>query len=96
MDSLKFDPLHLSAFNKNWGAFLVWGILLVVLGTIAIGMATITSLVKDLRLYHSFKQSFISMHLRFMKMERFFSSYCKVVFIFNCGILLVKNPMLTH
>lgn len=46
MDSLlKSSKFDVTAFNKNWGWFLGWGMLLVVLGLLAISYSTVTTLV---------------------------------------------------
>lgn len=45
MNFLKLTEPHLLSFNKNWGWFLLWGILLLILGLVAISAATITTLV---------------------------------------------------
>jgi uncharacterized membrane protein HdeD (DUF308 family) len=40
----KLDQMYLTAFNKNWGWFLVWGIAIFALGIVAIGATTFTTL----------------------------------------------------
>jgi uncharacterized membrane protein HdeD (DUF308 family) len=43
--SLQFGNPYLSALSKNWGWMLFWGIICIVLGILAIGYATIASLI---------------------------------------------------
>jgi uncharacterized membrane protein HdeD (DUF308 family) len=43
--SIRFDDQHLPAFGKNWGRFLLWGIVLVILGVVAICASTIATLI---------------------------------------------------
>jgi len=45
MNSSQFINMYLSAFSKNWGLFLVWGIALIVLGLIAISATTMSTIV---------------------------------------------------
>lgn len=45
MKSSQVNSLYLTAFGKNWGWFLLWGIALVILGIIAIGATMMTTLV---------------------------------------------------
>ncbi len=40
----KLDTMYLKAYSKNWGWFLIWGIVLFILGIIAIGATTFTTL----------------------------------------------------
>jgi uncharacterized membrane protein HdeD (DUF308 family) len=42
LSTSRIDPI---AFNKNWGLFLVWGILLVILGTLAISTSILTTVI---------------------------------------------------
>jgi len=39
-----FQQMYLQAYSKNWGWFLIWGIALLILGIIAIGATTLTTL----------------------------------------------------
>ncbi len=42
--SMRFTDLHLPDFGKHWGRFLVWGIVLVILGIAAISASTFATL----------------------------------------------------
>ncbi len=44
MNALKQDSVYLTAFGKNWGWFFIWGIALFILGLVAIGATTLTTL----------------------------------------------------
>ena len=43
--SARFIDLHLEAYSKNWEKFLIWGILLMAIGVIAVGATAFTTLV---------------------------------------------------
>lgn len=42
---MRFNDLHLPAFGKNWKWFLLWGIVLIVLGLLSISEATFATLI---------------------------------------------------
>lgn len=41
----QFKSVYLAEFGKHWGWFLIWGIILVILGSVAIGAATLTTII---------------------------------------------------
>lgn len=41
----KMSDANLASFGKNWGWFLVWGVALVILGLVAIGATTMTTMI---------------------------------------------------
>lgn len=48
MMSSQFNNLYLTAFSKNWGWFFIWGLLLLILGVVAISAATLTTILSVL------------------------------------------------
>jgi len=45
LKSMRFNDLHLPDFSRQWSLYLVWGILLTILGILAIGASVLTTLI---------------------------------------------------
>ncbi len=45
LKSMRFNDSHLPDFSKQWSLYLVWGILLTILGILAIGASVLTTIV---------------------------------------------------
>ena len=96
LSTSRIDPI---AFSKNWGLFLVWGILLVILGTIAISTSILTTMVTMIFLgsllviggvviaFDAF--TFWRRHL----WSNFFLSLLIGVMYFIAGLYLIENPI---
>lgn len=89
----------LSAFSDNWPRFLVWGVLLVILGMIAITAATFTTLVSIVLLGVLILVSGIVMIIDTFtfwwgKWSGFFLHVLAGILCFIVGAMLIKSPIL--
>ncbi len=90
--------LDLVAFSKNWGKFLVWGIILLILGLLAIGFATFTTLLSVIALGFFFFASGIvliidTLTFRQRKRKGFVIHLIMGVLYLLLGVVLIGNPI---
>lgn len=86
------------AFGKNWGFFLVWGILLVLLGAFAITATTVTTLISVVFLGFVILISGLvviidSFTFWWRKGSGFFFHIIIGLLYFIVGVMLVKSPL---
>ena len=90
---------HLENFNKNWGWFLGWGILLVILGVLAISYAASTTLISiiflgALLIISGVLVSLEAFQFWWGKWGVFFAHIISGILYFILGIMLIKLPVL--
>lgn len=86
------------AFGKNWGWFLLWGILLLILGIFAISATTLTTLISVIFLGFVILISGIiviidSFSFWWRKGSGFFFHLLMGILYFIVGVMLVKSPL---
>lgn len=91
--------VELSAYNGNWARFLVWGILLVILGTIAITAATFSTMLSIillgiLILFSGMIIMFDTFSFWWNKWPGFILHFLMGLLCFIVGAMLIKSPVL--
>lgn len=86
------------AFGKNWGWFLIWGILLVILGALAITATTLTTLISVVFLGFVILITGIvviidSFTFWWRKGSGFFFHIIMGILYFAVGVMLIKSPL---
>ncbi len=90
---------YLSAFSKNWGWFLIWGLLLLLLGIVAISAATFTTILSVIFLGFVLLISGIviiidTFSFWWHKWSGFVLHLILGVLYVVAGIMLIKSPIL--
>jgi uncharacterized membrane protein HdeD (DUF308 family) len=99
MFSSQFTDKHQTAFNQSSNRFLLWGIALVILGIIAVGAATMTTLISVIFLGFLLMFAGIMIVIDAFTFWRnvglsFFLPLLLGVLYFAVGIMLIKSPIL--
>ncbi len=89
----------LLAFNKNWGWFLAWGIILLVLGALAISYSMFTTIISVIFLGIILTASSViiiidAFQFWWRKWGGFFIHLVTGILYFVLGVMLMKLPML--
>lgn len=89
----------IDAFRHNWGWFLTWGIIFVILGMIAIYASVLTTLASIyllgiLLLVSSFVLIMDASKFWWGSWGGFFLHFLMSIFYFAAGIMLIQNPIL--
>ncbi|MDA8562099.1 HdeD family acid-resistance protein [Gammaproteobacteria bacterium] len=97
MDSLNFKNTIAKTFNKNWAWILLWGVSLILLGVIAIGAATTTTLLSVVFLGFILLFGSVVIIVDSFSFWRFnwgnFILHFVVGLLYGAvGIILIKNP----
>ena len=91
---------HLTIFSKNWGWFFLWGIILVILGCVAISAATMTTLLSVIFLGVLLLISGIVIIVDCFSFwwgqgSGFFLHLLMGLLYTICGVMLIKSPLLS-
>lgn len=95
---LPLDDQHLPAFGKNWLRFFIWGIALTILGLVAIGASTFTTIVSVVFLGFIIFISGVVMLLDtftfwWKKWSGFLIHLVVALLYLAVGLMLIKNPI---
>ena len=99
MNLSPFDNAHIDAFSKSSGRFLLWGILLVILGLVAICAATMTTLISVIFLSFLFLVGGVviivdAFTFWWRKGGGFLLHLLLGVLYFAVGIMIMQSPIL--
>ncbi len=100
MNASPLENPTLAAFSKNWSQFLIWGIVLVILGLIAISTTVMTTLISVIFLSFLLLISGIVIMVDactfwWKKGNGFFLHLLFGILYFAIGIMLLEKPILT-
>lgn len=99
MDALQIGGQYQAAFTKHWRKFFMWGVVLVILGVVAISATTMSTLISmiflgSLLLIGGVVLIIDAFTFWWSKWSGFFLVLILGVLYFAVGMMLIKNPML--
>jgi len=95
---LRFDPEHMHEFGKNANRFMLWGVVLMILGVLAVSFATFSTIITVALLgFFLFVSGLITLADTFSfwwrKWSGFFAHLFFALLYIGVGLMLLNNPI---